>query len=387
MDDNPSEEERQMETQQQAGPVPTPARPRLVRSRRDRKIAGVAGGIAEHLNIDPILVRIGFLVSVIAGGLGIVLYLAGWLLIPEEGDQESLGAPFVARLRRAPWLAVLLFVIGGTVLFSQVLWWDGGGIFWALVLIGAGWLIYQDAPISGRRRDEPPPPPSASESKDVTAPAPAAAVEPRVRRPRSFLGRYTFGALLLAIGLAAMLANAGAFSLDVGQYPALALTIVGAGLLVGTLWGRARGLIALGILLVPFAWAGALVDVPLEGGFADRYYAPMTPALVEDEYRLVGGQMNFDLTDLEWGSEPIELEATVAFGEIEVAVPKDVEVELHGSVAGGEIQFFEDHRSGYDVEVDSTGGGDGSAGTLMIDARASFGRIEVTDSVAELTHS
>ena len=385
MDENTPEEEPQMETHSQA--PASAARPRLVRSRRDRKIAGVAGGIADHLNIDPVLVRIGFVVSVFAGGLGIVLYLAGWLLIPEEGDQESIGAPVVAHLRHAPWLAVLLFVLGGTLLFTQVLSWDVGTIFWALLLIGAGWLVYQDEPIGGRR-DEPPPPPGAPGGGLAAAAAgtaaPAAVVEPRPRRPRSFLGRYTWGALLLLIGLAALLANAGALTLDPGQYPALALTVVGAGLLVGTFWGRSRGLILLGVLLLPIAWAGALVDVPLEGGFADRYYAPLTPALVEDEYRLVGGEMDFDLTDLEWGTEPLELEATVAFGEIEVAVPPNVEVELHGSVGGGEIQFFEDHRSGYDVEVDSVGGGDGSGGTLVIDARTSFGRIEVADSAAEL---
>ena len=376
-----------METtsQQTAGPAPAPARPRLVRSRGDRKIAGVAGGIAAHLNIDPVLVRIGFVVSVFAGGLGIILYLAGWLLIPEEGDQESVVGPMLARLRHAPWLAVLLFVIGGTVLFSQLLWWDGNAIFWALLLIGAGWLIYQDEPILGRRREEPPPPPNAPETGAVTAPtARSEVMEPRPRRPRSFLGRYTWGALLLVIGLAAMLANAGAFTLDAGQYPALALTVVGAGLLVGTFWGRSRGLIVLGVLLIPIAWAGALVDVPLEGGFADRYYSPASAALLEDDYRLVGGQLNFDLTNMEWGSEPVELEATVAFGEIQVSVLKDVEVEFNGAVSGGEIEFFDDRRSGYDVEMDATGGGDGSGGTLVVDARTSFGRIEVSDSTAEL---
>jgi phage shock protein PspC (stress-responsive transcriptional regulator) len=403
MNDTPSEEERVDTTSQQtAGSPPAPTRPRLVRSKRDRKIAGVAGGIAEHLNIDPLLVRIGFVVSVFAGGLGFVLYLAGWLLIPEEGGRESIGAPVVARLRRAPWIAVVLFVIGGTILFSQQLFaGDGGAIFWALVLIGVGWLIYQDEPIFGRRREGPPPPPSAETTSSVTTATaqtyPAGAttrtetlpyqepVETAPRPPRSLLGRYTFGALLLVIGLAALLVNAGVFTLDAVQYPALALTVVGAGLLVGTFWGRSRALIVLGLLLIPLVWVAGLVSVPLEGGFAERFYAPTTPALVEDEYRLVGGQMNFDLTDVEWGSEPVELEASVAFGEIEIAVPDDVEVQFHGSVAGGEIQFFDDRRSGYDIEYNSvTDVGEGNAGTLIVDASASFGRIEISDSPVEL---
>ncbi|HZA19720.1 MAG TPA: hypothetical protein VE889_02605, partial [Actinomycetota bacterium] len=66
------------------------------------------------------------------------------------------------------------------------------------------------------------------------------------------------------------------------------------------------------------------------------------------------------------------------------SVPNDVEVEFNGAVSGGEIEFFDDRRSGYDVEMDATGGGDGSGGTLVVDARTSFGRIEVSDSTAEL---
>jgi len=59
------------------------APPRLTRSRTDRKIAGVAGGIAAYLNLDPVWVRIAFLVLLFTGP-GLLLYLICWIAMPEE---------------------------------------------------------------------------------------------------------------------------------------------------------------------------------------------------------------------------------------------------------------------------------------------------------------
>lgn len=57
-----------------------------------RMITGVAAGIGDYLGIDPLLVRIGFAVLVVLGGAGIPLYLAGLLLIPDEGSDQSIAA-------------------------------------------------------------------------------------------------------------------------------------------------------------------------------------------------------------------------------------------------------------------------------------------------------
>ncbi len=62
-------------------------RPR--RPRRGRKIAGVAAGIADRYRIDPTLVRVALVVATIYGGVGIVLYLLGWLFLPEQDDEVS----------------------------------------------------------------------------------------------------------------------------------------------------------------------------------------------------------------------------------------------------------------------------------------------------------
>ncbi len=57
---------------------------RLYRSRTNRQVAGVCGGLAEHFHLDPTLVRVLFVVLAVLGGSGIVIYLAMWIIVPQE---------------------------------------------------------------------------------------------------------------------------------------------------------------------------------------------------------------------------------------------------------------------------------------------------------------
>jgi phage shock protein C len=68
---------------------------RLMRSRSDRMIGGVAGGIARYFNIDPVIVRLVFALSVFAGGVSPLIYLVLWLVMPEEAAPIS-AAPISA---------------------------------------------------------------------------------------------------------------------------------------------------------------------------------------------------------------------------------------------------------------------------------------------------
>src|SRR5436190_23352233 len=68
-------------------------RPR--RPRRGRKLAGVASGIGLRYGIDPIVIRVAFVVATFYGGAGILVYLLGWLLLPEQDDE---AAPFESML-------------------------------------------------------------------------------------------------------------------------------------------------------------------------------------------------------------------------------------------------------------------------------------------------
>ena len=62
-------------------------------------LAGVAAGIARYLGVDVTLVRIVLAVLAIVGGAGVPIYLAGWLLIPEEGAEESIASQFIHSLQ------------------------------------------------------------------------------------------------------------------------------------------------------------------------------------------------------------------------------------------------------------------------------------------------
>lgn len=63
-----------------------------------RMLAGVAAGLADYLDLDLALVRVVLVVLACMGGIGIPLYLAGWLLIPEEDAPESVGEQWLAHL-------------------------------------------------------------------------------------------------------------------------------------------------------------------------------------------------------------------------------------------------------------------------------------------------
>jgi len=80
-----------------SGPTVPPrpqARPQLRRSGTDRMLGGVSGGLAEHLGIDALLWRIGFVALTLAGGSGVLVYLALWVLMPPapRGPQEQVSA-------------------------------------------------------------------------------------------------------------------------------------------------------------------------------------------------------------------------------------------------------------------------------------------------------
>jgi phage shock protein PspC (stress-responsive transcriptional regulator) len=81
------------------GTRPVPGRPLLRRSYTERVLGGVAGGLARYFGVDPTIVRIAFVVATLVGGAGIPLYLAGLLLIPEEGSNQSIAGSFFESLQ------------------------------------------------------------------------------------------------------------------------------------------------------------------------------------------------------------------------------------------------------------------------------------------------
>jgi len=71
----------------------------LVRLRSGRMLAGVAAGLADWFDVDPTLVRVAFVALALLGGVAVPIYLAAWLLIPEEGTEVSVAEELLSRDR------------------------------------------------------------------------------------------------------------------------------------------------------------------------------------------------------------------------------------------------------------------------------------------------
>jgi phage shock protein C len=84
----------QNETSRASGPMAQP----LCRPIHGRMLAGVAAGIADYLGVDVTIIRIVFALLTVVGGAGVPVYLAGWLLIPEEGASQSIASDLIQSL-------------------------------------------------------------------------------------------------------------------------------------------------------------------------------------------------------------------------------------------------------------------------------------------------
>ncbi|HEX3394305.1 MAG TPA: PspC domain-containing protein [Acidimicrobiales bacterium] len=152
-----------------AGPPGAPP-PRLTRSTDDKIVSGLCGGLGRHFNVDPVVFRVAFVVLAVAGGSGVLLYLVGWLLVP---DDRSRGTTVLDRARHghsSQVLAAVLLAVGAIVVLDRLGDHGGGGRFGGLVLLAVG------AAVLWSRRDHTgpslPPPPAAPGPPPPWAPQP-----------------------------------------------------------------------------------------------------------------------------------------------------------------------------------------------------------------------
>lgn len=120
-----------------AGAPPPPSAPALRRDPEDRVIAGVAAGLARYLGVDTAVIRIVFVLLAVFGGSGFLLYLIGWIAIPEGG--EAAAGP---RRHSTPRLilGLVLLVIGAGMLANRLV--PGfGEVAAPLVLIAVGVVL------------------------------------------------------------------------------------------------------------------------------------------------------------------------------------------------------------------------------------------------------
>ena len=396
------------------GPQPGPyAGPRatrddirdLARLRRttgpDKRVAGVAGGLARHLDVDPLILRVALVVLVFFGGAGLIVYGACWLLVPEDGDQR---APFNFDDRTRSVALVIAGVIATLALVGDTM--GGYGFPWPLAIIALVVLLVV-AFGDRERRPKPtaPPVPYApvpytshpsygpqTQQGWVTPPTqttptycgptypvpPVASWQPRPPHPRKrgpILFWFTLALAALGIGLLGIVDLAGAEVAD-SAYPAVVLGVCGAMLLLGAFYGRPGGLIVVG-LVAAVATAGTTATSTWDDDSFVR--SPATAAAVQDRYETGAGEVILDLTgvaDLD-NLDGRTIDLRVGAGSVEVRLPEGLDVEVAANVGLGDVQVFGDRQDGGGVDL--TGSRDGGVGApgLRLDIELGLGEIDV----------
>ncbi|MEV4841640.1 PspC domain-containing protein [Micromonospora matsumotoense] len=466
----------------------------LVRPRDGRYLAGVCAAIGRATNTDPVLWRVLLAVLGFFGGVGILVYVAAWLIIPGEGDSASPLESMLGRGRSSmspitvivltitvavgfgyivtdAFRAVLLgaaILIGGALLLNresrsgapaagpatppgpvppvgypapapftpaataapvfpfppgrggQPTGWPaartGEPVGWPTQTSTAplpAWPPTAPMTLTATRADAPnwpprPPVTGGPTAAPVTVPPPPGTAyrppfaphgpyaggnpppvppAPRVKPPkkpkeRSALGAATFSLIFLALGVVAILDLLDVFPIGAAGYFAAVLATIGLGLLVGTWFGRARWLIALGLV------AAAALGVATVAESYDRVrgvdgavtWAPTSYQDLADRYENSFGDATLDLRAVDFDKRDTDLTVVVNFGEATIVVPPNVDVTAVTNVKAGEATVFGRRASGMegqgrqvtDLGLDGAGGG-----TLRLTVHVNAGNLEV----------
>src|SRR5881394_773463 len=112
---------------------------RLERSRSDRMVAGVCGGLAKYFNVHPAFYRVGFVVLTLLGGAGILIYAAAALVMPAEGQEDSVATRALKQRRERPWplIGLALLAVAFASLLSRATLWPHGDAWFLLLVAGA----------------------------------------------------------------------------------------------------------------------------------------------------------------------------------------------------------------------------------------------------------
>jgi phage shock protein PspC (stress-responsive transcriptional regulator) len=382
---------------------------KLRRSVADRKVAGVAGGLGRHLNIDPTILRVAFVVLAFFGGAGLLLYAALWLFVPEDGHDEAIVATSPST-RNA--LLIVTAVVAALLLVGDS--WGGLGFPWPLALVALVLflvLMNRDKPMSTtypppHPGSEPGTPPGAPQEaqlgaepgtyvagpEDPTAyaapysgtlpptPSPYPVQQPPAPRPPRGPKLFWFTVALLAVALGSLgLYDVTQSGVADAAYPALALAVIGGMLVVGAWFGRPGGLIALGVVAAIALLATSVTEPRFAGERLTRE-TPTKAVQVEDRYFVPAGSVHLDLSNIRdverLDGRTIEVEANA--GELLVTLPENIDVEIDADVAvAGEVTVLGETRGGTGVSMERTLDGGPDAAQMDLKLDVVFGSIEV----------
>jgi phage shock protein PspC (stress-responsive transcriptional regulator) len=296
-------------------------------------VGGVCGGLGQYFDVNPLFYRVGFVVLTLLGGVGLLVYGAAVLVIPNEGEDESIASDILRNHRQRPiaLVGLALVAIAGIVLLSHVPRHLHSDPFWIVVLVvGASLLWSQRGRTVGSAVVHAAPASGFADTATTTAPtAPTTPSTVAVQAPRKGWRwvRWTFATL---------------------------------GALI--------------LLVIVTAVAFAAPYLHLGDGIGNRSYEPALPAAVDTSYRLGIGNLNVDVSHVPFGPGPRTVHLDLGIGNMRVIVPPDVRVVTHGRVSWGDSEILGNERNGHDVDTDI-----GSPKPqLVLDAHVGIGHLEVT---------
>jgi phage shock protein PspC (stress-responsive transcriptional regulator) len=267
---------------------------RLERSRSDRMLAGVCGGLARYFDIHPAFYRVGFVVLTLLGGAGILVYVAAALVMPDEGKEDSIATAALRNRRHRPWPLIGLALVGVAIacLLSRVTLWPHGDAWFVLLVVG-GAILWITRHGTGTE----------------TADASALAAEDS-RRMRRVVKR-----LALALG-----------------------TIVA-------------------LVLVTAAIAAAVFHVHLGNGIGDRSYVVGGTQDLRRSYKLGVGDLTVDMSTVRLRAGETHVATRVDVGDLRVIVPNGVALRVHGDAQLGEVKVLGESADGRNVDkrIDQAG--------------------------------
>jgi phage shock protein PspC (stress-responsive transcriptional regulator) len=267
---------------------------RLERSRSDRMLAGVCGGLARYFDVHPAFYRVGFVVLTLLGGAGIVIYAAAALVMPDEGKEDSVATAALRNRRDRPWplIGLALVAIAAAILLSRATLWPHGDA-WILLLLAGGAILW----ITRHGTTAP------------TADASTLAAEDSRRVRRVFKG------LAIAFG-----------------------TIVA-------------------LLFVAAAIFAAVFHVHLGRGVGDRNYVVAGSQDLRGSYKLGIGNMTVDLSDVRFRAGETQVSTRVDVGNLRVIVPAGVALRVRGDAQLGQVEVLGESADGRNVDksVDQAG--------------------------------
>jgi phage shock protein PspC (stress-responsive transcriptional regulator)/predicted membrane protein len=278
-------------------------------------LAGVCGGLASYFEIHPAFYRVGFVVLTLLGGAGLLIYLVAALVMPNEGEPDSIASAALRSRRDRPWplIGLGLVVVAAAVLLSHATLWPQGDAWFVLLIVGAAilWTTRHG---------------KAVETTDATALA---------ARDSRRIRRVLKGFVLTIVGLIALVFLAAAI----------------------------------------FA---AVVHVHVGRGIGERTYTVAGLQDLRDDYRLGIGDLRIDLSDVRLPVGETHVNARVDIGTIDVIVPADAALKLHGDAQFGDVQLLGRKAEGHNADDSVTQEG---LRVLVLDAHVGAGKLVVTRAV------